>query len=206
MKQVPVAMLVGLLFLTARPAAAVVTVYDNVTDYNNAVGAELFFIDFDSSPGAIVDGGTISPHVTFGSPEASDPSKVLWNSDALSDAGSTTAPNSVGPLDGVITSPVQAMALEFSSAGNSPTVSFFDSSDVLIDAIVSPNTSGFFGVVSATPIKSFLITNGTFPNGDPDRFFIDDLRANAVNPVPEPSTFILATLGLLSLGMTRRRR
>lgn len=183
---------------------AAVTVFTNQVDYDASVGRELFFIDFDGSSGSLVDGGSFSSEVTFGSPEATDSTKVLWNSDAMTDAGSTTAPNAVGPIDGVFATPVAAFALVFSSAGEQEDISLFAEDSSLIDTVTAPNASGFFGVVSSTPIKRFLLDNGTFPSGDPDRFFVDDFRAN----VPEPSALALASLGMLVVfgGQWRRRR
>jgi hypothetical protein len=174
---------VAALIMTAETHGAV-TVFGTEADYNAATGPQIFLIDFDGNPegGAYVDGGSFDPAVTFGSPEASDPTLVLWNSDAMSDAGSTTATNNVGPVDGVFTDPVYAFALLFSSSGEPQTVSLYDEGDVLIDTVAS-NPSGFFGVVSDTPIKKFILDNGEFwkePEEEfwPDRFFIDDFRAN----------------------------
>lgn len=168
----------GWMAIDALPAQAQVTVYGNETDYNNATGAQIFLIDFNGSTGAFVDGGSFSGEVTFGSPEAEDPTLVNWNSDAISDAGSTSSPTNVGPIDGVFTTPVRAFALVFLSAGEAETVHMFDEGGALIASVLAPNASGFFGVVSATPIKSFFLENGLFPNGNRDRFFIDDFRAN----------------------------
>lgn len=187
----------------AGQAHAAVTVYSNQAAYDAATAAQFFFIDFNGSTGSLVSGNSFSPDVTFGSPEATDPTQVLWSSDAITDAGSTTAPNFVGPIDGRFTSPVRAFALLFSSAAEAEQVSLFDELDVLIDAVLAPNPSGFFGVVSDTPIKSFLLDNGLFPSGDPDRFFVDDFRANEV---PEPlSAAMLGSLGLAGLFARCRR-
>jgi hypothetical protein len=48
-----------------------------------------------------------------------------------------------------------------------------------------------------------IIDDGGTP-GNNDDYVVDNFTIN--NVVPEPSTFILATLGMLSLGMRRRRR
>ena len=170
--------------ITATTEAAVV-VFSTEADYNAAAGYQLFFINFNGNPvgGKDVIGSYFSAAVTFGSPEASDPTKVLWNSDAMSDAGSLFAPNFVGPLNGIFTKSVYAFALLFSSSGEAEIVSLYDESNVLIATVIAPNPSGFFGVHSDTPIKSFKIDNGKYWNESagaywPDRFFIDDFRAN----------------------------
>ena len=170
---------VAALILTPETHGAV-TVFGTEADYNAATGPQIFLIDFNPSPtgGTLALGSSFSAAVTFGSPEASNPAQVWWNSDAITDAGSTTALNGVGPVDGVFTDPVYAFALVFSSAGEAETVSLYDVGDVLLDAVTAPNPSGFFGVVSDTPIKSFVINNGEFSPGNRDRFFIDDFRAN----------------------------
>lgn len=169
-----------LAFITTGQTKAAVTVFSTEADYNAATGAQIFLIDFNPSPDPpeYVGGDTFSSAVTFRSPEASDPTEVLWSSNAITDAGSTTASNSVGPMDGVFTDAVYAFALVFLSAQYAETVSLYDESDNLLGTVTAPNPSGFFGVLSDTPIKRFVIDNGEFPNEDPDRFFIDDFRAN----------------------------
>jgi hypothetical protein len=170
----------ALAFIMSGQVQAAVVVFDNQADYDAAVGPQIFLINFNGSTGASVSGASFSSVVTFGSPEAADPTLVWWNSDAISDDGSTTAPNGVGPMDGVFTDPVYAFALVFSSASENETVYMYDESAAMIAAVLAPNASGFFGVVSDTPIKSFFIDNGEFeePEGYMDRFFIDDFRAN----------------------------
>src|SRR4029453_16762416 len=93
----------SLCLLSPMATSAVLTTYSNVAAYTAASGPQQLFIDFNGNPvgGAIVDGSTFNGGVAFGSPEASNPANVLWNDDAISDAGSTTASNGVGPMDGV---------------------------------------------------------------------------------------------------------
>jgi len=190
---------------------AAVTVFSNEVDYDAATGAQIFLINFNGNPpgGTLADGASFSSAVTFGSPEASDPTKVWWNSDAITDAGSTTAPNYVGPMDGVFTDPVYAFALMFSSAGNAETIYLYDESNNLLGTVTAPNPSGFFGVLSDTPIKKFVIDNGLFPSGWPDRFFIDDFRANEplievsidIKPGSYPNSINLKSKGVVPVAV-----
>ena len=186
--------------------SANVTVFDNAFNYNAAVGSELFRIDFNASPGAIVDGSTISPHAIFGSPEASDPATVLWNSNALTDAGSTVAPNSVGPVSIDFTDPsIFNFSLIFSSAGLQETIELYDNTDTLLASVLSPNANGFFGLTSDVAIDYVIIRNGELPGVGNDRFFIDNLSADAVVPVPA-AAWLFGT-GLVGLiGIARRKK
>ncbi len=193
-------MMFVLVVVCAGSTQAAVIAFSNQVDYDAAVGNELFFLDFDGSAGTLVDGNSFSPDVTFGSPEATDPTQVVWSSDAITDAGSTSASNWVGPIDGMFATPVAAFALVFSSAGENEEISLFAEDTSLIGTVTTLNPNGFFGVLSNTPIKSFLLDNGTFPSGNADRFFVNDFRANA----PEPNTALLLGIGLTALGMRRR--
>ena len=191
---------------SANAYSANVNVYDNAFNYNAAVGSELFRIDFNDSPDTIVDGGTISPHAIFGSPEASDPATVLWSSNALTDAGSTVASNLVGPLSIDFTdSSIFNFSLTFSSAGVQETIELYDDADALLASVSSPNVNGFFGLTSDVAIDYVIIRNGIFPDVGNDRFFIDNLSADAV--VPVPAAVWLFSAGLVGLlGFARRNK
>jgi hypothetical protein len=166
-----------------RPSAAMATqTFDTVAGYVAATGPELWLIDFNGSPGASVAGNSFGPEVTFSSPESATPAMVLWSSDALTDTGSTTAPNGVGPIGGVFTSAVNAFAFEYLSGGLG-SVTLYDAGGTEIAELTPLSNSGFFGVVSDTPIKSFVIVGREFteaevPGGGIDRVFIDDFRVN----------------------------
>ena len=194
--------LIALIFSLGMTASAnaIVMVYDNDIDYTSAVGTELFLIDFNSSPGTWVDGSTIDSNAVFSSPEASNPNQVVWNSDAITDAGSTTADNNVGPIAiDFINSGIFGFSFISSSSGEFQTIELFDNSDLLIASVLSPSNSGFFGFVSDIAISSAKILPGAYGVGLYDRFFIDDLRANNANSVPVPPTLLLLILGLAAL-------
>lgn len=176
----------------ACPANAITVTYSTEANYTSAVGIELFFEDFDGSSGTLIGGDTFNPNIAFLSPEAADPSLVMWNNDVITDAGSTTALNDVGPIEGVFTSPVQAFSLHFLGSNLAPTISLFDDSNNLI---ASMNAQGFFGVTSTTPVARFEIAQGEL-NGLRMRYFINDFRANEI---PEPATISLLVIGGLHL-------
>ena len=174
----------ALVALSARhPNAAMATqTFDSAASYAAATGPQLWLIDFNSSPNAAVPGNSFGSDVTFSSPESATPAMVIWSSDALTDAGSTTAPNNVGPIGGVFTSPVSAFAFDYVSGGLG-SVTLYDAGGSEIAVVTPISDSGFFGVVSDTPIKSFAIvgrdfTEAELPGGGIDRIFIDNFRVN----------------------------
>jgi hypothetical protein len=173
---------VAALALAAAPALAQdPTVYGNQTEYDAAAGASDFCLDFDGSPNSLVSGASFSADVTFGSPEAEDPTQVNWSSDAISDAGSTTDPVSVGPLDGTFTGTAMAFRFVLSSAASAPTVELYAEDSSLIATVNAPSAAGFFGVISSVPVKRFVVVNGFFEGTtNRDRFFIDDFCVTAV--------------------------
>jgi len=181
--------LAAAILLAASPALAQdVTVYGNADDYAAAVGADDFCLDFNGSPNTFVSGNSFGADVIFGSPEATDPTQVNWSSDAISDAGSTTSPNGVGPVDGTFTSGKAAFHFTFSSNGTPATVELYDEGAVLLGSFPAPNAPGFFGVVSSVPIKRFVLKPGDVNDGTGflDRFFIDDFCVTAVIAAPPP--------------------
>jgi hypothetical protein len=200
------------LWVGASTAAQAVTVFSSEAAYNAAVGNQLFFINFNGSPaGGQLSNGSFNPGISFGSPEASNPSAVFWNDNAITDAGSTTFFTGVGPMSGVFTDPVSAFGLIFSSAAELETIKLYNELNTLIDTVQAVNANGFFGVLSGTPIQRFIIEQGIFPETQGrDRFFVDDFRANepGVNEplIPEPMTIILMGAGSAMLGLSQRKR
>jgi hypothetical protein len=177
------------LLLAASPALAQdATHFGTEADYEAAAGPSDGCLDFNGSPGLHVFGGTFSGDVTFGSPEALDPTAVNWSSDAISDAGSTSSVNDVGPLAGTFTGTAMAFKFVFLSNSIPATVELYAEDTSLIASIPSPTATGFFGVVSTVPVKHFLILPGEFDPllGTRDRFFIDDFCFTAFGEEPPP--------------------
>lgn len=196
------AIVTGLVLASAGAAQAAVTGYTSQSAFNAAVGAQMYLLDFNGLSSGL-SSGLFSGQVDFGSPEASDPSQVIFGSNAMTDAGSTTASNFVGPVGGsFLGGPVQAFRLLFSSSGSPQTVELYRSDSSLIGSAIS-SPGGFFGIVSDEAFASFVIRNGVFTSGGNDRYFIDDF---AVHAVPEPGTWALMLAGLGLLGFAARRR
>jgi hypothetical protein len=84
-------------------------------------------------------------------------------------------------------------------------LSFYDASNNLIEQVVSPSSSGFFGITNAAgaskAVIDFVGGNGYAP--------IDDLQTAArptFEGTPEPGSMILFASGLIGLGLWGRRR
>ena len=190
----------------SQSALAATTTYTDETAFLAASGAELFHIDFNGITPATTGNGVFAGQVDFGSPEASDPDLVFFNSGAMTDNGSTIASNNVGPVDGdfLTGDSVYGFSMLFSSSGSPQTVSIFELGGGLIDSVLTP-AGGFFGLVSDTRVGSFVIDNGLFPDGNPDRFFIDDFKAYGASPIPVPAAVWLFGTALAGLLGWRRR-
>ena len=111
-------------------------------------------------------------------------------------------------FDVVFTGPgVSAFAFDINALDNDWTVSTFDTNDVLLNtytilsqspALTGFDRRGYFGATEAVPIQYFTIRSATN-----DRALIDNL---AYAPVPEPSTALLAGLGLIGLSRVGRKK
>ncbi len=183
-------------------AISATATYTDESIFLGDVGSQIFAIDFNGLP--IGQGNGLFPgQVDFGSPEALNPDNVLFNSGAMSDAGSTSASNNVGPVDGsfLTAETVYAFSLVFASSGQPQTISLFDLGGTPLDSVTTPS-GGFFGLISDAGIGSFLIDNGPLGSNSPDRFFVDDFKAYAVSEIPLPAgvwLFGTALIGLLGL-------
>ena len=199
--------LIATLILGYSPNAFSIALYTDQASFLNDVGSQLFAINFDGLPKGISN-GVFTGQVDFGSPEATNPDNVLLSSNALTDAGSTSANNGVGPVDGdfLTLDAVHAFSLDFLSSGNPQTISIFDLGGSLLDSVLTP-AGGFFGLISDTSIGRFLIVNGEFSPGNNDRFFIDNFSAYSVSPIPVPAAVWLFGTALIGLvGFSKRRK
>ncbi len=89
---------------------------------------------------------------------------------------------------------------------SAPVVSLYDASNDLIGSYTleqGPNTLGFFGATSTTPISSvtFIVDRGWIQNTA-----LDNVQLGQSAETPEPSVFGMATLGLVGLLAYRRRQ
>ena len=78
-----------------------------------------------------------------------------------------------------------------------------DATGATLALTVSFGTPGFFGFTSPTGIVSVEIADNPSDNRETN-FWFDDVSRSSI--VPEPSTFAMAGLGLLGLGLFARRR
>lgn len=182
---------------------AAVTLYTSEPTYLAAVGATTTYVDFLGTPATTVSGGSFTSAVTFGSCPtglASCGTEVLHNSNAITDLGGSPAPNGVAAVGGSFTVAVSAFAFHYVSGGIA-SMNFGGEPSTLSTS----SATGFIGVVSDTPLTSFVANNAVFvQTGGNDRYFIDDFRINA--PIPEPQTYAMLLAGLGLLGFMARRR
>jgi len=195
--------IVSAVLFGALQAQAAVTLYTSEATYLAAVEATTTYVDFAGTPATTVSGASFTSAVTFGSCPtglASCGTQVFHNSNAITDLGGSPAPNGVAAVGGSFAAAVYAFAFHYVSGGIASMD--FGGGPGTLDTL---SAAGFIGVVSDTPLTSFIANNAVFPgNIGNDRYFIDDFRINA--PVPEPETYALLLAGLGLLGFVARRR
>lgn len=74
----------------------------------------------------------------------------------------------------------------------------------LADGFFGVDAFGFAGVILDAPVTEFKFITDPLTSGGLDQFEIDDL--SFVVAVPEPAGFALIGVGLIGLGLSRRRR
>jgi hypothetical protein len=110
----------------------------------------------------------------------------------------------IRPIDG--TTFVYGIGLWNVGGDDTLRLSFYDATDNLIEDVVSPISTGFFGIVNTTgaarAVIDFVGGNGYAP--------VDDLqtavRGTFVPSVPEPGEWALMLAGLGMMGSVMRRR
>jgi len=114
---------------------------------------------------------------------------------------------SVSQLNIDFSTPVSAFGFNFGAADVSWTLNAYDSGNNLlgsmtINPMFSSNAGEFFGLaVTSGAIKRVTVVE----NGSSDYILLDNFRFKT-SAVPEPSVFLLMSLGALGLGVARWRR
>jgi len=199
------------LLAAAAQSQAGVTLYTNEAAYLAAVGATRTYIDFAGSPGAVVNGSSFSPDVTFGSctdsaSPASCGTQVLHNSGGITDLGGSAAANGVASLGWRFNlGDVFAFSFNYVS-GAIDAINLVDAA-LNLSTIDTTSASGFIGLVSDVAFYGGIGVNAVFGGGiGNDRYFIDDFRISEEGiTVPEPGGLALAGLALVAVGLVRRR-
>ena len=98
----------------------------------------------------------------------------------------------------------------YTNYSTAPTVSVYDTNNMLLATFPmtqAPDTLGFFGVISSTPIGRI---NWLAVNGGAENTGLDNIRTNTGAPVPEASSVaslgLLLLLGLGGIAVSRRRK
>jgi hypothetical protein len=151
-------------------------------------------------------------------------SEVQFNYDST--AGNFRARNGAAfknlSVDGTAAGNVQVVAgmtynVWFEINNNADTYSVYLQSDGVpglsarTQVFANDGTGGIFGFRNGAAANDLINVNFGSGNGQPnttmfDNIYIDPSGFNSLNPVPEPSTWALLTLGSLTLLLVRRKR
>ncbi|MEM7740876.1 MAG: hypothetical protein AAF225_08750 [Pseudomonadota bacterium] len=183
-----IAAMVGVLSAWSLASAATVTSFTGQADYEAAAGGSTFSLDFNGLSG--MQNGNFPNLIDFNTPAANIPGNVNFSSGALTDAGSILAFNNVGSIQGVFSVEVSAFAFDILDGDfGQHTLDILDANNNTIETISTP-MNGFIGVISDTPIASFVISGASPVPLAPDKISIDNFQAKAV-PVPSAALLFL---------------
>ena len=117
-------------------------------------------------------------------------------------------PFSMRPVDGATF--VYGIGLWNVGGDDTLRLSFYDISNTLIESVISPSSSGFFGIVNplgaAGAVVDFVGGNGYAPVDDLQTAVRGTFVPEPPNAIPEPETYALMLLGMAAIGYRARRR
>jgi hypothetical protein len=173
-------------------SAAVITVYTDKTEWENAVGGQILTEDFADDQ--------LNAGVSFVSTESGH---INPNLECYQDVLASQSQNE--PMTTWSFTPeITAFGGDWDlggpgGSGNSLLVSIADSS-LSVGAISNSYSGEFWGFISDTPFTSVQLVGGGGTNQQ--NYCLDDM---VYSQVPEPGTLCLAGVGLLGLLVVRRR-
>lgn len=194
--------LLATLFAATSANAAIITVFSNESSYTNATLGDSVFLNFDGLFSIASNG--VFPGVDFNTIGASNPDFVNLF-EYVGDTGNPSTANNVGVLQGILSSPSYAIAMNILS-GSIDGVNLFDSSNMLLGS-ATVNAGGFVGIVSDMAFSRFDFIPNVFSPGSNDRVYIDDFRiSNPVSSVPNPSSIWLFIIALVGVAVFSQRK
>lgn len=182
---------------SARDANAV-TIYTDQVSWEAAIADILTSDDFNYSI-------TSAPSITFDSGVTSTRSSTNYN--AVNGSSYVGSVNNTATLSWVFPWEITALSFDVVSINNGTfmTGNFDGTGDVSINVgglAGGTYYNGFVGIIGDSSFYSFIFSS----SGLTDTFVVDNLSFNKARSIPEPATSALLCLGLLGMGMARRRK